>query len=433
MGAVQKDKIFTKDYVIITIFHTVQMICVQMYFPIMSLFARTLTDSNFFIGITPGIFTLASLVSIKMGVPLIKKYGKAKTMAYGSIIMTIAAVVYLFAGNVLMLIIGRTVQGIGNGFCNLSTTNAVADVLPKSRLMEGIGYYSLVQIFVQAVAPALALTLVENGQSGYDLVFIMAIVIGVICFLLALPVKYETKGTNYAYNLKQEEAKKREEEEKKRAEDILAGKIVVEEKNENVPKLKLLFGIERILFMPMFMLFAGAFVMQSLGSYLTLSTQERGISSIAMFFTIQAAAIFVSRLIASKTADKYGAGVILVPAFILLGISIFVIAHASVAMTFFIISIPYGFASGAIQPTLNGLFFKIGHPSRGPETSGAFTAMGNLSAVVLALAVAFISSFAGGYAHIYDWMFILPILGLGAYFVHASQLRKRNKEMGLTK
>jgi hypothetical protein len=54
--------------------------------------------------------------------------------------------------------------------------------------------------------------------------------------------------------------------------------------------------------------------------------------------------------------------------------------------------------------------------------------MGNLRAILLAIVVAVISELAHGYQSIYDGMYILPLVGLAAYFLHVFQLKRRGAE-----
>jgi MFS family permease len=381
-----------------------------MFFPIMALYTKKITNNDFITGIIPGIFMLAGIVAVRCSVPVVKKFGKAMTMAIGCAIMALSSVFYFFSRNVWMLVLARIIQGIGNGLCMPANNAAVADVLPKSRLMEGMGYYSLVQTIAQALAPAFVLNLAQNNPNGYRIIFSMSFLLAILCCLLTFTVTYEKKGLF----------------------KDTAPAAAIAAAGEEVPAapgdLRLFMGIETILFLPMLMVFVSTFVMQGFGSYLPLAMQEKGIPSITYFFTIQAVAVFVSRLLVSRLADKYGAGVILVPSFLIIAASVYVVSIAQNAATLYILAVPYGFASGASFPALNGLFFKIGARGRNAETSAAFSAMSNLSAIMLAVVVAVISEVTHGYQSIYNGMFILPLIGFLAYFLHAAQLKRRSAQ-----
>jgi MFS family permease len=286
-------------------------------------------------------------------------------MAIGCAIMSLSSVFYYFARNVWLLVLGRIVQGFGNGLSQPANTAAVADVLPKSRLMEGIGYYSLVQTIAQAIAPAFVLNLVQKNPNGYSIVFAISFVMAILCILISFTITYERKGLCGAQFGGTEPPKVSEKKQEKEA------------KAAAPEGLQLFGGIETILFLPMFMQLVCAFTMQSLGSYLPLAMQEKGIPSITYFFTIQAVAVFVSRLLVSRLADKHGAGIIMIPAFLFMAASVFAVSMAKSAAILYTSS-PSPTASPAAprSPTLNGLFFKIGAPGRNAETSAAFNAMG---------------------------------------------------------
>jgi MFS family permease len=194
MSETHKEKLFTKDYIMLVLFSTVIMVYVQMYLPVMAIYAKLVTGSNFMAGLSPGIFTCASLVAIRCSIPVIKKYGKAGTMAIGSVIMGISAILYFFSRNLYIYLLARIIHGFGNGLCTPANSAAMADVLPKSRLMEGIGYFSVLQTLTGAVAPAMALGLVEGNPSGFNTVFILAFIFSALCFLLSFTITYEKKG-----------------------------------------------------------------------------------------------------------------------------------------------------------------------------------------------------------------------------------------------
>ncbi len=410
MDGTPKEKLISKDFIMLTVFSGVLMVFSQMFFPIMALYTKKITNNDFITGIIPGIFMLAGIFAVRQSVPVVKKFGKAMTMAIGCSIMTLSSVFYFFSRNVWMLVLARIIQGIGNGLCMPANNAAVADVLPKSRLMEGMGYYSLVQTIAQALAPAFVLNLAQNNPNGYRIIFSLSFVLAVICCLLTFTITYEKKGL---YKDTAPAAAKAE------------GGIGAPAAPEG---LRHFMGIATILLIPKLMMFVSTFVMQGFGSYLPLAMQEKGIPSITYFFTIQAVAVFASRLLVSRLADKYGAGVILVPSFLIIAASVYVVTIAKNATTLYILAVPYGFASGASCPAMNGLFFKIGARGRNAETSAAFSAMSNLSAIMLAIVVAIISQATHGYQSIYNGMFILPLVGFVTYFFHAAQLKRRNAE-----
>lgn len=412
----QKEKLFSKDYIMLVLFSTVIMVYVQMYLPVMAIYAKLVTGSNFMAGLSPGIFTCASLVAIRFSVSFIRKYGKAGTMAIGSVVMGVSAILYFFSRNLYVFLIARVIHGFGNGMCTPANSAAMADVLPKSRLMEGIGYFSMLQTITGAAAPAVALGLVENNPAGFNTVFILAIILSALCFMLSFTVTYEKKGL---YG---------------------AGKAAVQDNSaapadrpagaETAPKpadLKLFLGIETILLLPMLMQFTSGVAQASIGSYLTLSTQERGISSIAYFYTIQAGGVLISRFFAGRLADRRGVGIVLIPSFLGIALSMYVVSVAKDARTLYWIAAPLGLANGSAQPALSGLFFKICSPGRNSETSAAMNATGMACALVTSVVVGAISS-AYGYKDIYRGSFILPLVALACYFLHVMQLKRRAEQ-----
>ena len=77
------------------------------------------------------------------------------------------------AFSVGLLLVLRSLHGIGFS----ATTNApgtiVSDIVPKSRLAQGVGYYGLSNTLVTAVGPALTLFIIQ--YFSYNVLFLVSL------------------------------------------------------------------------------------------------------------------------------------------------------------------------------------------------------------------------------------------------------------------
>ena len=142
-----------------------------------------------FAGILASLYSIsASIARFFMG-PVIDEKGRAFIMRAGAVSFALGALLVALLPSDIMLIIGRILQGIGFGALTTSAAAAAADVLPKSRLGEGMSYYTLGNALAQSVGPAVGLFLVAMDPP--EIMYFVLAIVAIIVFVLAVICKYE--------------------------------------------------------------------------------------------------------------------------------------------------------------------------------------------------------------------------------------------------
>lgn len=90
--------------------------------------------------------------------------------------------VYLYGmvGSIALIILVRLGHGLGWGLAGTSTATIAAEIIPKSRFAEGMGWFSLANGLSMAFAPALGIYL--GGLCGLRSVFLIAAAIALVSF-----------------------------------------------------------------------------------------------------------------------------------------------------------------------------------------------------------------------------------------------------------
>ncbi len=145
-------------------------------------------------GIGAMVFSVAAGVMRLVCGPLIDGRGRRIVMVLGATIMLIGTIGPLFANDGVLFIIWRALQGIGFSASTTAANTAAADVLPFSRLGEGIGYAGLGQAISMSVGPALAIFLVSTNPPE-NLYFGLIACAG-ISLIFSLLCGYEKNPTN---------------------------------------------------------------------------------------------------------------------------------------------------------------------------------------------------------------------------------------------
>ena len=137
-------------------------------------------------GVSAAVFSGAAIVGRLVSGPLADMRGRLVVMVSGGIILLVGMLGAALTGGLDLIMIWRTLQGLGFSAVTTAAATAAADVLPIERLGEGIGYYGLGQALAMSIGPALAIALVatdppENLFFGFTVAAALVLVCCAFC------------------------------------------------------------------------------------------------------------------------------------------------------------------------------------------------------------------------------------------------------------
>ena len=137
-------------------------------------------------GILAAVFSASAAVARIACGPVIDNVGRVVVMLGGALCLFVGTILPAFVQDTAVFALCRILQGIGFSAATTASATAASDVLPLSRLGEGIGYYGLGQALAMSIGPALALFLVntdpaENLYLGMSAMAALAIVFTLLC------------------------------------------------------------------------------------------------------------------------------------------------------------------------------------------------------------------------------------------------------------
>jgi MFS family permease len=333
----------------------------------------------------------------------------------------------------------RTLQGIGWGIANTAASTVAADVIPKARFGEGIGFFGLASSVAMTIAPALSLTLFESFGIGPP----MWVSAGGLCaaFVVALFLRYqpiaqiaarekpavgavgpagaglgdavETAAAGAGLGDAGETALTAQAAEREPASEAAAAATAQASRPLKSPLLQRFF--ERRAILPAVM---GFFVMCSYGAVVTfvaLSSQHREIGSAALFFVVISVTMLVSRPVFGKLTDTRGHRLPLLfgLCFIIIGLIVLALAHSMLVL---LISAPIlGIGYGSANPALQTMAIVSAAPSRrGVATATFFVGFDGgigIGSGIAGMLVQFL-----GYSGMYAACVVLPLITAAIYF-----------------
>lgn len=165
-----KPPLWTKDFLIVAFLNFFVAMNFYLLMVIISGFAiETFGSSPGEAGLAVGIFVIGALISRLICGKWIERVGR-KRMLYGGLILgLVMSLLYAAINGITFLLVVRFVHGIAFGVVSTTAGTIVADIVPKQRLGEGLGYFMLSVTLATAIGPFLGMSMVRH--SGFAMVF----------------------------------------------------------------------------------------------------------------------------------------------------------------------------------------------------------------------------------------------------------------------
>lgn len=270
----KKEPVWTLDFILISIASLFITLGFQMLLPVLPVFSAKIGGSDAWAGLVVGIFTISAVLMRPISGRLLDKHGRRGVYILGLTVFLICVVAYNWTSTILALLILRFIHGFGWGASSTASSTIASDIIPKSRLAEGMGYFGLTSTLAMAIAPALGLGLL-NGY-GFNTVFYISAGVVVISILISLPIKYHKPDML-----------------PKSDPDVLSksGKTGI---------------LEKLAILPAVVIFFITMTYGSIVSFIALYADQRQVENIGLFFTVYAVALLISRPYFGRLTDKKG-------------------------------------------------------------------------------------------------------------------------------
>ncbi len=381
----KQEPVWTKDFILISITNLFISLGFQMLLPVLPVFSARIGGSDAWAGLVVGIFTASAVLMRPIAGRLLDSHGRRRVYILGLIAFLICVMAYNWTSTILALLILRFIHGFGWGASSTAASTIASDIIPKSRLAEGMGYFGLTSTLAMAVAPALGLGLL--GSHGFNTVFYFSAAVVFLSIFISLPISYH--------------------------------------KPDAPPKSKLiLFSqtgeagetgiIEKTALLPAIVIFFVTMTYGAIVSFIALYANQRQVENIGLFFTVYAAALLISRPYFGRLTDKKGASFAVLPGIVFVIIAMLLIYSAKSLILFLIPGFIYGIGFGAIQPALQAMAVSKVIPSRRGAANATFFLGFDLGIGAGAILWGIIAE-AFGYQFIYLLAVIPAIIGAFIY------------------
>lgn len=311
----KKQTIFTSAFLLLFMSNFLTFIGFEMLLPILPAYLMSLHASPFQVGLVTTVFTIGAIIIRPfVGYYLVDNNRKDLAMGAGITLMIIT-IIYPFMNTIWLILLLRFFHGATWGVSTTANSTMAVDLIPKTRLGEGIGYFSISTTVGAIIAPSLGI-LIYHSFSFSILIYssCMLCLLAVIALQFvysAEPVKYEKQPFQFM---------------------------------EAIFEKEVWF---QALLTVMTTLGFGAII-----TFLVLYGEQRGLDHIFLFFLINAIVSTLLRPFTGKWFDKTGPWSIIIVSAVVGFLSLMVLSYATNSWLLIIAAILFGAGYGTVMPCL---------------------------------------------------------------------------------
>lgn len=183
----KNQRIFNKSFLFLFISNFLVFIGFEMMLPILPAYLLSMNASSIQVGLVTSLFTIgAVLIRPFVGYYLMDSQRKSLAICASAALMVIT-ILYPFLNMIWLLLLLRLFHGAAWGVSTTANSTMVVDFIPKTRLGEGIGYFSISTTVGAIVAPSIGILIYDSFS--FDILIWSSAVLSLLA-VLALQFVY---------------------------------------------------------------------------------------------------------------------------------------------------------------------------------------------------------------------------------------------------
>lgn len=314
----ENQRIFNKSFLFIFISNFLIFIGFEMLLPILPAYMISLDASPIQIGLVTTLFTIGA-VFIRPFVGYFLIDNKRKTLAIGaSAMLMIITLVYPLLNIIWMLLLLRFFHGVAWGVSTTANSTIAVDSIPKTRLGEGLGYFSISTTVGAIIAQSLGIFI--YGFYSFDIVIWSSVILSLLAFTALLFVNSPAQ---------------------------------IKKEKERFRFFDMIF--EKSAWFPALLTVITTFGFGAIITFLVVFGEQRNLDNIFLFFLVNATVSTLLRPYTGKWYDRKGPWSIIIVSAILGFLSLIVLSFASNDFHLVIAAILFGAGYGTVMPCLQTL------------------------------------------------------------------------------
>lgn len=292
----------------------------QMLIPTLPPYIKSIGASGIEIGLVTTLFSIGAVLSRPFIGFLLQYKTRKNLVLIGAISLLLITMFYPLSQIIVIFLLFRLVHGLAWGWSTTVNGTAAVDIVPNSRIGEGMGYFGLSTTLGMVIAPSLGIYLF-HVTSFTNLIHIST-ALGFIAIILLAIVQYRTP------------------------------EIVKNMQKENLKFSYFESLMEKSSWYPAFITMVVTFGYGTIVTFIVIFGEARGIQHVFLFYLCNAIVASLARPIAGKWFDQKGPkGIVLFCSFLTF-IGMWILSFAYSDLTLAIAGVFFGLGFGSLIPTL---------------------------------------------------------------------------------
>ncbi|PWW08653.1 putative MFS family arabinose efflux permease [Paenibacillus cellulosilyticus] len=330
------------------------------------------------------VFALSAIVARFATAALMRRFTRMKLLLAGLIIAGITTALYTTVGDFYSFLGLRIGYGIGFGMASTILPTFVSSIIPIKRMGEGIAYFGLSTSLAMSIGPSIGLNVMD--QAGFG----PLTMVGLASVVLIFPVLLISRSKR----------------------SPLEAEAQAPKANASGKPAKV--GVSRNLVFPVILNAMLSITYSGLLSFLVLFGKTVHIEQVGLFFLFNAVTIILIRPISGRIFDRRGHRAVLIPAGVLVAISMVMLSNAQSMPMLIVSALIYGLGFGAIQPTIQAWMIRSSKPEQYGMANSMYYNSTDFGIAIGSILLGVVSS-ATSYSTMY--MYSAGVMGLFAVLV----------------
>lgn len=320
MSQTTKDPLWTSSFIKLMVGNLFIFMSFQMLIPTLPPYIKSIGASGTEIGLVTALFSIGAVLSRPFIGFMLEYKARKPLVLIGALMLLLITFLYPLSQVVVIFLVFRLIHGLAWGWSTTVNGTAAVDVIPNSRLGEGMGYYGLSITIGMIIAPSLGIFLFQI-TSFTNLVYISG-ALGVIALVLMASVSYRTPDA------------------------------VLQTKKEDLKFSYMGSLVDKAGWFPSMLTLVISLGYGAIVTFIVIFGEERGIDQIFLFYLFNAIMASLSRPIAGKWFDQRGPiGLVILTIFItFIGMWVLSFAHSNFMIA--VAGVLFGVGFGSLIPTL---------------------------------------------------------------------------------
>lgn len=347
--------------------------------PTLPIYLSRLGSKEAEIGVLVGSFTVSSLFLRPLVGKALLKIPEKKFMLIGVALNTFACLAYLFAPPFWPFFAVRVIQGVGFAFFHTASFTLAANVSLEGHRGRSLSYFVLAPTFAAALAPPLAIFLVNR----WNFTYLFLICSGLSLCGLLLISKLKKRQVTPSKDSSSEEGS----------------------------------FISRKALPPSIMNSLALFGWGALATFFPLYAIDHGVTNPGLFFTTIAIMLILGRALGGKMLDRYRKETIILPCLATCILAMVLLAFSKTLPMFILVAIIWGAGYSFLTPTL--ITFALDRVGSSASLAmGTFTAISDLGISIGPVVMGFVIH-ATSYSSMFLSLAFIELLNLNYFYFFA--------------